>query len=70
MLRRLALLFVGVLATVGVVRVAPALPMSKHWPQDGKLEAVGVAAAVGVLLALIWVLMNGPTYALGLWKWT
>jgi hypothetical protein len=72
MLRRFALLFVGVLAAVGVgIRVAPALPMSKHWPMaPAKLDAVGVSAAVGVALALIWVLMNGPTFVVGVWRWT
>jgi hypothetical protein len=58
--RRLLSLFVGVLAAVGVavrgLEVAPAAPMSKHWPREETPQAiilmVGVFAAIVALMAL------------------
>jgi hypothetical protein len=59
--RRLLSLFVGVLAAVGVSlrgrELAPAAPMSKHWPGESTPQAiilmVGVFATLFALLALM-----------------
>lgn len=69
MLRRLSLLFVGVLAAVGVS--APALQsasttrMAKHWP----VGQVGVLLTAAVTALFAWMMLFGSLSAnvLGVW---
>lgn len=52
--RRLLSLFVGVLAAVGVTirapEVAPAAPMSKHWPRGETPQAIILMAPQAIIL--------------------
>jgi hypothetical protein len=73
MLRRVSLLFVGVLAAVGVdfsgLQLAPAAaPMSKHWPADATSRASVVPFVVGVAL-LVGVLLAWMPNILAAWMW-
>jgi uncharacterized membrane protein len=60
--RRLLSLFVGVLAAVGVsirgLELAPAAPMSKHWPREETPQAIILMVGVfATILALVGVML-------------